>query len=92
MAMRIDLPLCNFKNCRFSFDGNCKSQDLYDKCDLRYFVEQKHGEWKAHTFTAEDGEEYVGSYECSNCGLFTGPVKLNFCPNCGADMRRADNG
>ena len=61
-------------------------EDLRDKGWDADVVEPKHGEWKAHTFIDEDGEEYVGSYECSNCGLFTGPVKLNFCPNCGAKM------
>ena len=33
--MRIDLPLCNFKNCRYSFDGNCTRQDRYVWCEYR---------------------------------------------------------
>ena len=47
------------------------------------------GEWK--TVEGIDGDEY---YECSNCGepweLMAGTPKdnnMNFCPNCGADMR-----
>jgi len=47
----------------------------------------KHGKWEAHVITDEDGEEYIGCYECSNCGLFVGPVKVNYCLNCGSDMR-----
>ena len=35
--MRIDLPTCGFKNCRFYFDGNCKSKIEYEKCDYVYF-------------------------------------------------------
>lgn len=31
--MRIDLPLCNLKNCRYSFDGNCTRKDKYDWCE-----------------------------------------------------------
>lgn len=48
------------------------------------------GEWK--TVEGVDGDEY---YECSNCGepwvLTAGTPKennMNFCPNCGADMRK----
>lgn len=33
--MRIDLPQCNFKNCRFSFDGNCTNKIEYDRCEYR---------------------------------------------------------
>ena len=48
------------------------------------------GEWK--TVEGYDGDEY---YECSNCGepwvLYAGTPEtnnMNFCPNCGADMRK----
>jgi hypothetical protein len=34
--MRIDLPLCNFKNCRCSFDGNCTAgENGYQRCEYR---------------------------------------------------------
>lgn len=32
--MLIDKPLCNFKNCRYCFDGNCTSADKYENCKL----------------------------------------------------------
>lgn len=32
--MLIDKPRCNFKNCRFYFDGNCRSADIYENCKL----------------------------------------------------------
>ena len=60
---------------------------------LKEVAEGKHrpqGEWK--TVEGIDGDEY---YECSNCGepweLMAGTPKdnnMNFCPNCGADMRK----
>ena len=31
--MRADLPLCNFKNCKYQFDGNCTVKERHDKCD-----------------------------------------------------------
>lgn len=33
--MRIDLPTCGFKNCRYCFDGNCKSKLEYERCEYR---------------------------------------------------------
>ena len=53
------------------------------------YEERPQGEWK--TVKGIDGDEY---YECSNCGepwvLMAGTPKdnnMNFCPQCGADMR-----
>ena len=36
--MLIDRPICHryFKDCKFFFDGNCASQEKYDKCELQY--------------------------------------------------------
>ncbi len=31
--MRADLPLCNFKNCKYQFDGNCTVKERFDDCD-----------------------------------------------------------
>ena len=72
--------------------------DSYDeakrKAKARHTQERPQGEWK--TVEGVDGDEY---YECSNCGepwvLTAGTPKdnnMNFCPNCGADMRKeSDN-
>lgn len=30
--MRIDLPQCGFKNCKFQSDGNCLHKSEYDRC------------------------------------------------------------
>ena len=32
--MLIEKPRCNFKNCRYCFDGNCRSADKYENCKL----------------------------------------------------------
>jgi hypothetical protein len=31
--MRIDLPTCGFKSCRYCFDGNCTKKVEYDRCE-----------------------------------------------------------
>lgn len=39
--MLIDKPRCNFKDCRYCFDGNCRSADRYENCkvtDLHYEI------------------------------------------------------
>lgn len=33
--MRIDRPLCNFKSCRWCYDGNCSNQAMYKRCEYR---------------------------------------------------------
>lgn len=38
--MRIDLPRCNFKNCKYHLDCNCTSQNRYDTCEFREAKEE----------------------------------------------------
>lgn len=73
------------------FAENADEKAVADlKAELENVIEARpKGEWK--TVEGYDGDEY---YECSNCGepwfLSAGTPKdnnMNFCPNCGADMR-----
>lgn len=32
--MLIEKPRCNFKNCRYCFDGNCRDASKYENCTL----------------------------------------------------------
>ena len=32
--MLIDKPQCNFKNCRYCFDGNCVNASRYENCTM----------------------------------------------------------
>ena len=41
-----------------------------------------HGKWKTE-FTA-----FLAVYRCSECNCATALGQTNFCPNCGADMRK----
>ena len=49
-------------------------------------VERKHGEWIFDTEPYPLGNPY-GHYGCDQCGEYV-PHKTNFCPFCGADMRK----
>jgi hypothetical protein len=33
--MRIDLPQCNLKTCRYCFDHNCTNKIEYDRCEYQ---------------------------------------------------------
>ena len=35
--MRIDLPSCGFRNCRYHFDGNCAKFSEYNKCIVPHY-------------------------------------------------------
>lgn len=45
--MRIDLPTCNLKTCRYCFDHNCTNKIEYDRCEYQllrsyiYFINDK---------------------------------------------------
>lgn len=65
------------------------------------FVEVKHGHWIENDYRTFDGFETVvhpnEALKCSNCNHNFKKELLwckNYCPNCGADMRKegADNG
>lgn len=43
------------------------------------------GEWIPHA-TSVGGKKYIEYSRCSECGEMA-LVRMNFCPNCGADMR-----
>lgn len=46
-----------------------------------------HGEWIVHEW-AEESEGYlIPNFECSQCHTWE-RKKSNFCPECGADMRK----
>ena len=69
--MRIDLPRCNFKNCRYCFDSNCIKKSEYERCEYRRLkadnkelkrIEQKRIEddelwWERELLTDKDVQE-----------------------------------
>lgn len=67
--MRIDLPQCDFKSCRYHFDGNCRSKELFRECTYQQLresslkielVSSTSGDWHAlyvnETLVAEGHE------------------------------------
>ena len=79
----------NLPNCYNGFS------DTYDKACIIGLLEEipsadvaevRHGEWELH------GEPPWYVIECSKCGEkwhhWQGYSMPNFCPNCGADMRK----
>lgn len=59
---------------------SCKTADV---------VEVRHGCWIEHTTKPDWLEDDVEVfYNCSVCGTSHWSITPNFCPNCGADMRK----
>ena len=96
--MRIDLPQCNFKNCRFSFDGNCTNKIEYDRCEYRIEEDElikaepvRHGRWVPLSYDGyTNGYPVYDEWECSECHFRCngeGEPQIKYCPNCGAKMR-----
>lgn len=58
---------------------------VLEKIDALPSIKQKKGKWL---------NNYQPGYKCSECGGYLeidcGDVEMNFCPNCGADMRGED--
>lgn len=86
--MRIDLPTCGFKSCRYCFDGNCTNKVEYDRCEYREYKDslRVHGRWLLER--EPNGKPYC--FHCSVCDgdyHYIGIVTASdYCPNCGAKM------
>ena len=69
------------------------SPDIQRSLDLaiKAIEERPQGEWKETGYeTGAFGITYRQT-QCSNCGWEHAlPMWFNFCPNCGAEMRRGD--
>ena len=74
-------------------------RDIYCKCliEEQPTVEARpvvHGEWLPHYEEVEIynaggfTERKQTGWHCGKCGLGFTTLKKNFCPNCGADMRK----
>lgn len=48
------------------------------------------GGWEEHGEPNEYGKYELWYYSCTRCGA-VGIPEFNFCPNCGADMRNAND-
>ena len=54
-------------------------------------VVREKGEWLEHEWAEESEGLLISNYECTVCQEWV-RNKSNFCPNCGADMRKGENG
>ena len=72
--------------CKYGCKGDCSYQFLADHLIANGVVAREKGEWVY---------DHWCEFKCSKCGALskTEPRgEENFCPNCGADMRKGENG
>ena len=84
--MRIDLPTCGFKPCRYCFDGNCTNKVEYDRCEYREYKDslQVYGQWEGQfPYCSICGEEAISH---DNGTLHGSYFLTDYCPNCVAKM------
>lgn len=51
--MRMDLPQCDFKNCRRCFDHNCNSKEAYRDCQ---YQQLRNKAFKVELVSSESGD------------------------------------
>ena len=80
---------CNGETRYYGPDVAANNVEILCPCfaDRSRYVVREKGEW-------EVGDYYDCGDVCSCCGWDSAlvPCEYNFCPNCGADMRKAENG
>ena len=74
-----------------AMEGKTECDDFKDRS--RYVVREK-GEWNT-VFYERNGTLSSYSHLCPKCKYFYRDIRFkghDFCPNCGADMRKGENG
>lgn len=93
-------------SCPDRIMGSCGQAVRMDLCAIGHMADyliangvvvREKGEWKPVKYNAHCscGKSYgTYHYECQVCHRvsYAQPYGLNFCPNCGADMRKGENG
>lgn len=70
------------------FAENASKEELEDfKKELEKVVRRPQGEWIEVDIKPTPYGGYTCNYKCNRCKYFTKEYHLNFCPNCGTDMR-----
>lgn len=73
------------------WDLGCRNQWEWDTEILRTLPtaepEQQKGEWKKHKMISRDYGKIYYQHDCC-CDLYESPY--NYCPNCGAKMKRGN--
>lgn len=68
-------------------DSEFANKDIWQEIEKAPTIEpeRKTGKWERHY--CEDGN--ADGWQCDQCGdwYYFGNTTMNFCPNCGADMR-----
>ena len=56
--MRLDLPMCDMKDCRHYLDGNCSIKNRFLTCNYtmkRFQLENSNGNWNTYSFPKMNG-------------------------------------
>ena len=88
----VNCVLTMFGKCSYNKTG-CSDCEIKEKIRKALENEPKKGKWIDHSDETIlfGGVTYTPPFTCSECGKTALNEPWWYCPNCGADMREADN-
>ena len=77
------------ENCKSV--GICSSYTISEKLYNAGYHKQSEGEWIEQVRVSKEGKPLLRHYKCNLCGVYLA-TQAKYCPNCGAKMRKEDEG
>lgn len=77
----------NESKAAYIVTGICDALELFEEQPTVDAKPVVHGEWIEHKWAEEVGGWLISNFECSQCHMWK-RYNTNFCPECGADMRK----
>lgn len=74
---------------RLSYDKSRVMEIIKEEIDKTETTMELHGEWIEHKWAEEFDGLLISNYECSHCHVWK-RENTDFCPDCGADMRKKE--
>lgn len=76
-------------SCELTTCTQCRAENTANILLSNGVVVRDKGEWVAQT--PEDDKYCWSPFKCNKCNMPGGKNRTNFCPNCGADLRRKND-
>lgn len=85
---------CGCENCDYAYEYGTKEESCEDYVSYRRMAEEFYNAGYRKQIEGEWVDTSYGELKCSTCGCVQedGFHRYNFCPNCGAKMRKEDEG
>ena len=89
--MRIDLPSCSFKYCRYNSDCSCTAKNKRESCEFERYKKSSEKMIPKKPINTPDCVE-CEKEDCEGCLSFKYGFSVTVCPNCKKLVENSDNG